>query len=103
MNFRIRANLHFATAADRTAAKTTIANAISGRDCTVVINRDGTRDGRFTLTWTATSNSTGDMGIIWANVQAMTSPVPPSVAAHHTCFHGDTAAACLPTASKVWP
>lgn len=102
MVFRIQADLRFADAAARTAASATIASAISGRNTTVVRNVQVTRRGSPALEWEATENDTGDAGIIYAQIQGMTSPLAGSQVHHHTCFHGDNTSHCLKTAQKVW-
>lgn len=103
MVFRIQANLRFANAAARSAASTTITNAISGRNTTVVKN-DTADDasGVPSIVWEATDNDTGDAGIIYALIQAMSSPLGGSRVYHHTCFHGDNTNPCIKTAEKVW-
>ena len=104
MTFRIQAQLKFATVGDRTAALATIASAISGRGSTVVRSTlidTGPRSPG--LVWEATDLNTGDAGIIYALIQAMTSPQVGSKAYHHTCFHGDNTNLCLKTAEKIWP
>lgn len=102
MVFRIQASLRFADTAARTAAQSTIASAISGRNTTVVRNDLVTRQGNPALEWEATDNDTGDAGIIYAQIQAMVSPLAGSQVHHHTCFHGDNTSYCLKTAQKVW-
>ena len=101
MVFRIQARLLFANAAARNAGRTTIQNAISGRDATVIEdwNLPAPASGLY---WEAESDSTGDAGTIYALIQAMSSPLAGSRAHHHTCRHGDLAESCIPTAQKVW-
>jgi hypothetical protein len=101
--FRIQAHLRFATAAARTAGRTTIANAISGRNTTVVMDGDVVDgDGVLALVWEATEADTGDAGTIYALIQAMTAPRAGSRVHHHTCFHGNNNLPCIKTAEKVW-
>jgi hypothetical protein len=102
MVFRIQAELRFANAAQRDAGLTTIANAISGRNTTVVQSVAMTRKGSPALYWEAEEQDTGDAGIIYALIQAMTTPLARSKVNHHTCFHGDNTNRCLVTAEKVW-
>lgn len=92
----------FSTPAARTAARATITSAISGRDITVERDEDRTWRSNSWVMWEATSNSTGDMGIVYALIAGLTTPVTLSQVLHHTCFHGDNTNLCVPTARKVW-
>jgi hypothetical protein len=102
MVFRIQANLRVASAADRTAGAATIASAISGRNTTVIRNLQTTRAGVPMISWEAEEADTGDAGIIYALIQAMTSPLAGSTVYHHTCRHAEGEGFCIPTAQKVW-
>jgi hypothetical protein len=104
MVFRIQARLKFANVAARSAGRTTIANAISGRSTTVVRDNDFAFGGSLNLVWEAEEQDTGDAGIIYALIQAMSSPLSGSYVRHHTCLDNEgPGAVCLKTAEKVWP
>lgn len=102
MFFRIQASLRFADPAARTAGRATIASAISGRNTTVELDQDVTVEGLPAVAWEAREADTGDAGIIYAQIQAMTSPRPGSWVHHHTCRHDEGEGFCLKTAEKVW-
>lgn len=102
MVFRIQASLRFVNTANRTAARTTIASAISGRNTTVVQDMDFSDGANPALYWEAVEQDTGDAGIIYALIQALATPLTGSFVHHHTCFHGDNDLPCLKTAEKVW-
>jgi hypothetical protein len=100
--FRIQARLSFATTAARTAARTVISNALSGRGATVVRDSDVTFQGQPAIVWEVVEADTGDAGTIYALIQAMATPLAGSRVSHHTCWHDDNQNPCLGTAEKVW-
>ena len=102
MLFRVQADLRFSTAAARTAARATIASAISGDNSVVVADVDHARKGGFNLYWEIEEQDTGDAGATYAIIQAMATPLAGSRVNHHTCFHGDNTNRCIPTAERVW-
>jgi hypothetical protein len=100
--FRIQARLRFASTAARDAARVQINSAISGRNTTVVRDENVTDSGSPAIGWRAEEQDTGDAGIIYAQIQAMTTPLAGSWVRHHTCRHDEGQGSCLVTAQKVW-
>lgn len=101
MTFKLYASLKFATAAARDTAITTINNMAVPRSLPPAVNKSVY--GFFALGYEAESSDTGAVGIVWATIQGLSTPlVAVSYADHHTCRHDEGTPVCITTASKRW-